>query len=52
MLIKTCLIFEVKVKALRGKYKNIFQNYDFRKYISGNYFHYKVVVENKIGKKR
>lgn len=46
MLIKTHLIFEVKVKVLRGKYKNIFQTIVFRKQLKRNIFYYKVVVVN------
>ena len=46
MLIKTYLIFEVKVKVLRGKYKNIFQTFVLRKEILANFFYYKVVVLN------
>ncbi|SHN50238.1 hypothetical protein SAMN05444395_101134 [Flavobacterium fryxellicola] len=44
MLIKTYLIFEVKVKALMGKYKNIFQTFVFEKQKIENFSNYKVVV--------
>ena len=51
MLIKTCLIFEVKVKALIGKYKNIFQTFVLPKGILGNFLYYKVVVMNNLTNK-
>ena len=51
MLIKTYLIFEVKVKVLRGKYKNIFQTFVFEKQKIENFFNYKVVVTQKLTNK-
>ncbi len=44
MLIKTYLIFEVKVKALMGKYKNIFLTFVWGKQKFGNFFNYNLVV--------
>ena len=50
MLIKTYLIFEVKVKALSGKYKKIFGTIVLQIEISAIFFNYKVVVLNIIQK--
>ncbi|CAM2838873.1 hypothetical protein SAMN05444355_101521 [Flavobacterium frigoris] len=51
MLIKTQLVFEVKVKDLMGKYKNLFQFSVFWMQIKSKFFNYKVVVLNYIRKK-
>ena len=48
MLIKTYLIFEVKVKALTGKYKKIFGTIVLQIEISAIFFNYKVVVRTRI----